>query len=226
MCIFVDQHGNIAYRYPTYTVDEVSPFEPQMRIRPNNRINLVAPGPGGPQQHLGNWGMDTGQFDWNARDDRLATSPLWRSMWGQPGHHVVLPITHGYEATTRHGGRRWFAVERHDREPMLIAGLGRVQEGKHRTEWHVTMVTTDAGPVFAPIHDTPREIVVLRDWTEAQEWLAAKDPDRLRKLLRPAGTDLLRSYRVHDDVFKEKFPAEKCSDPYQAPKPKGLDRFA
>ena len=102
----------------------------------------------------------------NARDDRLATSPLWRGLWMVPGRHVVIPVSHGYEATTRTGRRRWYAVVRHDGEPLLVPGLGRVQMGPFGTEWHVTMVTVDAGPVFEPIHDTPREIVCLRDWKE------------------------------------------------------------
>ena len=225
MCIFIDQHGNIVFRYRTYGVEEVMPFKPQLRIRPNNLVNVIVRGDKRPQQHLGNLGMRTGKFDWNARDDRLATSPLWSGMWRHPGFHVVIPISHGYEATTRHGKRRWFAIRRHDREPMLIPGLGRVQKGPFRTEWHVTMVTVDAGPVFEPIHDTPREIVTLRTWDEAQAWLEAKDDTTLRGLLRPAGTDLLESYRVHDDVFKESFPAERCSELFQEPTRRGIEDF-
>lgn len=224
MCIFIDQHGNVVFRYQTYGVHEVMPFRPQPRIRPNNLVNLIARGEKSPEQHVGNLGMRTGKFDWNARDDRLATSPLWSSLWKQPGNHVVIPISHGYEATTRYGKRRWFAIKRHDDEPMLIPALGRIQKGPFRTEWHVSMVTVDAGAVFEPIHDTPREIVCLRDWGEAKAWLEAKDEKRLRALLRPAPTDLLTSYRVHDDVFKESFPAEKCSEPHEEPKG-GLEKF-
>lgn len=223
MCIFVDQHGNIAFRYRTYGVEEVAAFEPQPRARPNTLLNLVAPGRRGPEQHRGNWGFRTGQFDWNARDDRLATSPLWGALWGRPGHHVVVPISHGYEATTRFGKRRWFAVKRRDDEPIWVAGLGRVQPGPDRAEWHVTLVTVDAGPVFSPIHDTPREIVFLRDWDEARRWLAAGDERGLRALLRPSTPDLYESYRVHDDVFKESFPAERCAEPFVPPR--SLDAF-
>lgn len=219
MCIFFDQHGNIVYKYRTYKVGEVMPFVPQFRARPNGRINLVAQGPKGPEQHLGNWGVGTGRFDFNARDDRLDKSPLWRAMWMQPGHHVIVPMSHAYEATTRHGGRRWFAVQRADQEPLWVAALGRVQEGKYRTEWHVSLVTVDAGPVFTPIHDTPREIAALRDWKEAETWLAAADEDALRMLLRPSGEEFLESYRVHDDVFKPSFPEEKCSEPLTGGQP-------
>lgn len=218
MCIFFDQHGDIQFRYRAYGVDEVMPFVPQLRARPNGPVNLIAGGSKGPEQHRGNWGVGTGRFDFNARDDRLATSPLWRSYWLQLGRHVVVPMSHAYEATVRHGPRRWFAVRRKDGEPLWVPGLGRVQAGRHRTEWHVSVVTVDAGPVFEPIHDTPREIVCLRDWDEAATWLKADDEKGLRRLLRPAGKDLLDSYRVHDDVYKEGFPAERCSLPLEEPR--------
>ena len=216
MCIFFGQDGTIQFRYRTYKVDEVTPYEPQMRARPNNRINLVAAGAKGLEQHRGNWGLNTGRFDWNARDDRLAKSPLWREMWKKPGHHIVVPMSRAYEATTRHGGRRWFAVRRVDDEPLWVPALGRVQPGAYRTEWHVSLVTVDAGPVFSPIHDTPREIVCLRDWDEVRTWLAAEDESALKALLRPADEALLQAYRVSDDVLKASFPAERCSEPYPA----------
>lgn len=225
MCIFFSQDGTIVFRYRTFDVDELTPYQPEPRVRPNNLINLIASGEKKPQSARGNWGFRTGKFDWNARDDRLATSPLWSKMWMQPGQHVIVPMTRAFESTKRRGAREWFAVKRRDEEPLLVPALGRIQKGPFRTEWHVAVVTVDAGPVFDPIHDTPREIVCLRDWNEATTWLSAKDPDATRKLLRPAGEDLLTSYRVHDDVFKESFPAAHCGDPITPKVARNLDSF-
>lgn len=225
MCIFFDQLGNVAHKYKTYGVDEIAPYKPEPRVRPNTLLNLLAAGTKGPEQHRGNWGFGTGKFDWNARDDRLDSSPLWRTMWMQRGHHVVVPMTHAYESTKRTGDRRWFAVERIDDEPLWVPALGRIQKGAHRTEWHVSLVTVDAGPVFDAVHDTPREIVALRDWKEAAAWLEAADEPRMRSLLRPAGPDVLRAYRVSDDVLKADFPPGLSPQPYEAPRQSGLDAF-
>lgn len=225
MCIFFSQDSTIAFRYRTFEVDETVPYRPEFRVRPNNLVNLIAPVDGRPANQRGNWGFRTGKFDWNARDDRLATSPLWSTMWMQPGHHVLVPMSRAFEATTRRGSREWFAVKRRDDEPLLVPGLGRMQQGPFRTEWHVSVVTVDAGPVFEPIHDTPREIVCLRDWREARQWLAAHDPDGTRRLLRSASEDLLESYRVHDDVFKESFPAAKVAQPFRPAHARNLDVF-
>lgn len=214
---FVGQDGTIRFHYPTFGVEEVMPYVPQPRIRPNALLNLISRGDGGPESHRGNWGLGTGRFDWNARDDRLAASPLWKSMWRHPGRHVVIPASRVYEATTRHGARQWHAVKRRDDEPLWIPGLGRVQKGKYRVEWHVAMVTVDAGPVFQAVHDRPREVVCLRDWAEAQAWLAAGDEAPLRKLLRPASKNLLESYRVGDDVLRDSFPADRCAERWTAP---------
>lgn len=211
---FVGQDGTIQFHYRTYGVEEVAPFSPQPRIRPNALLNLVIRGDGKFEQHRGNWGLGTGRFDWNARDDRLATSPLWKSMWLRPGRHVVIPASRVYEATTRHGGRQWHAVRRTGEAPLWIPGLGRVQKGAYRVEWHVAMVTVDAGPVFGAIHDRPREVVCLRDWDEVETWLTGTDQGLLRRLLRPADASLLASYRVHDDVLKDSFPAARCADPW------------
>jgi putative SOS response-associated peptidase YedK len=225
VCIFFDQDGAVVYRYRTYGVEEVLPYAPEPRVRPNNPINLVAPGERGVIQTRGNWGFETGRFDWNARNDRLATSPLWSQLWMRPGQHVLVPMSHAYEATLRHGPRQWYAVRRRDGEPLWVPALGRIQAGKHRTEWHVSVVTVDAGPVFSPIHDTPREIVCLRDWQEARTWLAANDEAAVRRLLRPAGGDLLEAYRVHDDVFRDSFPATRCAEPFSPPRRVRLDAF-
>jgi len=214
---FVGQDGTIKFHYPRYGIEEVMPYSPQPRARPNSWINLVVKGDKGFEQHRGNWGMNTGQFDWNARDDRLATSRLWKSMWLHAGQHVVVPASRIYESTTRHGDRQWFAVKRRDTDPLWIAALGRVQAGAYRTEWHVSFVTVDAGPVFHAIHDRPREVVCLRDWDEATSWLSAQDEAHMRKLIRPAGPEFLESYRVHDDVLKPSFNAERCAEPWPAP---------
>jgi putative SOS response-associated peptidase YedK len=211
---FVGQDGSIRFHYRTYGVDEVAPFSPQPRIRPNARIFLLVQGKERVEQHRGNWGMGTGRFDWNARDDRLDESPLWKHMWGKREGHCVIPVSRVYEATTRHGQRQWHAIRRADEEPLLIPGLGRVQAGKYRTEWHVSMVTVDAGPVFQEVHDRPREVVCLRTWSEATTWMAGADKAAMRALLRPAEEGLVQSYRVHDDVLKEAFPAEKCAAPW------------
>ena len=220
---FLGQDGTILFHYQTYGVEEVSPYSPWPRIRPNSRINLVARGERGPEQHRGNWGLGTGQFDWNARDDRLGTSPLWKGMWLRPGQHVLVPASRVYEATTRRGAREWHAVKRRDGAPLWMPGLGRVQAGQYRTEWHVSIVTVDAGTVFRGIHDRPREVVCLRDWNEARAWLAAEDEDALRRLLRPADEGLVESYRVHDDVLKPSFPAERCAEPWVPPRQQVLE---
>lgn len=214
---FVGQDGTVQFHYRQYGVDEVAPFSPQPRIRPNGRIGLVAKGDKGFEHHRGNWGLGTGRFDWNARDDRLATSPLWKSMWHRPGRHVVIPASRVYEATLRRGARQWFAVKRRDGAPLWVPGLGRVQKGAYRTEWHVAMVTVDAGPVFGAIHDRPREVVCLRDWDEVRTWMESPEEKGLRGLLRPGEKELLESYRVHDDVLRPSFPAERCAEPWRPP---------
>lgn len=212
---FVGQDGTIKFHYPTYGVEEVMPFSPQPRVRPNALINLLSRGEDGKVgNHRGNWGMGTGRFDWNARDDRLEESPLWKSMWRKSQGHVVVPASRVYEATEREGARRWNAVKRTDGSPLLIPGLGRIQKGAYRVEWHVSLVTVDSGPVFREIHDRPREVVCLRDWSEAEAWLSGEDEASWRRLLRPATSDVIESYRVHDDVLKPSFPAERCAEPW------------
>ncbi len=115
---FIGQDGSIRFHYRTYGVEEVAPFSPEPRVRPNARIFLLAAGANAVENHRGNWGMGTGRFDWNARDDRLAESPLWKHLWGNPANHVVIPASRVYEATTRHGERQWHAIRRRDEAPL------------------------------------------------------------------------------------------------------------
>lgn len=230
MCNAVDQYGNIissVLQYQTKIADGIDANDyPKMR-RPYDRVSLVHSDDDGAVLENGNWGMHLPGFDGistNARDDRLETSSLWRSMWGKPGGHVVVPVSHGYEFTKRTGERVWSCVQRPDGEPWLVAALGRVQDGKHRTEWHASMVTTDAGPVFKPIHDKAREVVCLRDWKEAETWLQA-DPDDCRDLIRFATPEILASHRVHDGILRDGFPAGEWSNEWAPARQLGLDGF-
>lgn len=223
----MDQFGNVT-NVIRYGVDSVLPDHAWPRkCRPYDVIALVHAGEDRPVLEDGNWGMhlpDHHGITTNARDDRLESSPLWKSMWGHEGGHVMIPVSHGYEMTKRTGEKVWSCIQRSDDEPWFIAGLGREQEGKRRTEWHVSMVTTDAGPVFAPIHDTPREVVCLRDWDEVQTWLSA-DVDACRDLIRPATPDVLSTHRVNPDVLTSGFPVGKWPEPWDPPKQAGLDAF-
>ncbi len=238
MCNFVDQFGEIHHHVLKHGVD-VSRVDAEVafprRCRPHDRISLLHTAPPAPGKaptlvlEDGNWGLHLPGFrglTTNARDDRLATSPLWQTMWGQAGHHVVIPISHGYEFTKRTGERVWSCIQRRDGDPWLVAGLGREQDGRHRREWHVSMVTTDAGSVFEPIHDTPREVVCLRDWDEALTWLDA-DRGECQKLIRAATPDVLATHRVSDDVLREGFPPGAWPNRYQPSSgpQQGLDAF-
>ena len=232
MCNFVDQFGNIVSNVIKYNVDgtkvdpdQPTPLDPPRKCRPYDKIALLH---AGEEQHVledGNWGMHVPNYrgiTTNARDDRLEESSLWSKMWGVAGKHVVIPVSHGYERTTRTGEPIWSCIQAPGgEEPWFIAGLGQVMDGKYRTEWHVSMVTTDAGPVFTPIHDTPREVVCLHDWNAVETWLEA-DKEACLELIQPATPDVLETHRVHDDVLRAKFPVGKWPEPYNPPRQEAL----
>ena len=63
------------------------------------------------------------------------------------------------------------------------------------------------------------------DTRSMQTWLRG-DATECRRLLRPAMPDVLRAYRVHDDVLKESFPALRAPEPLAKRAKGGLDAFS
>lgn len=133
----------------------------------------------------------------NARAESLATKPAFRAAFSR---RRLLVLADGFYEWRRDdkGGRQPYYFCRRDGSPIAFAGLfelWRPRGGDAATPWlrSCTIVTTDAGPDVAVVHD--RMPVVLEP--EGQEaWLERAEPELLSGLLGPSQAGTLQSWAI------------------------------
>lgn len=143
------------------------------------------------------WAEDrkVGSRQFNARDDRLASSPTFREAFRK--RRCVVPVDAFYEWRRMGGVRQPYRISRADGRPLALAGLW--------AGWHdpdidevvrsFSIVTTTPNDLVAEIHD--RMPVVLDDgaW---ERWIDPAIPDvaELHGLLGPARDEMLEMVPV------------------------------
>lgn len=222
---------------------------PSHYIRPTAPIPVAYTEGGELRAGMARWGFPFRGFSWNARDDRLDSSPAWAPHVGSTRGHCLVLVSHALEPFGKHaldaigrdaciehvgsdavqtvdrGGTAWHAITRRDKRTHMIPGLITEHEG----QLHCTMITAAGGPVFSQLHrpkerpSEPREIVSLRTETEAMEFLQPEDNPDWRDLLRSADEDFLSWHRVNPGATKNE-PTALPYEPYK-PAQQGLGSF-
>ncbi|MDA8296364.1 MAG: SOS response-associated peptidase [Actinomycetota bacterium] len=133
----------------------------------------------------------------NARAESLATRPAFRAAFSR---RRLLVLADGFYEWRRDekGGRQPYYFCRRDGAPIAFAGLfelWRPRDGDSATPWlrSCTIVTTDAGPDVAAVHD--RMPVVLEP-TAQEAWLEVAAPELLSGLLTPSPAGTLQSWAI------------------------------
>lgn len=144
----------------------------------------------------------------NARSDTLHEKPAYRRAFAS--RRCLLPVDGYYEwqtapSETRPRKQPYF-VSRADGGVLALAGLyefwrDRARPADDPDSWLVTctVVTTEAEPLLAPIHE---RMPLFIDPADYDDWLdpAATDPDGLRSLLTPPPPGALRVHPVSSAV--------------------------
>ncbi|HEY8338272.1 MAG TPA: SOS response-associated peptidase [Egibacteraceae bacterium] len=135
----------------------------------------------------------------NARAETLTDKPAYREAVAR--RRCIIPADGFYEWERRpDGSRQAYFVSRADGAPMAFAGLWAVWRGDGGDVLRTcTIVTTDASPALAGIHDRQPVILERDDWAA---WLdrGERDPGAVRHLLRPSEPDVLTLRPVGPEV--------------------------
>ena len=123
----------------------------------------------------------------NARDDKLASSPFWRSSFEE--RRCLIPGTSFCEAKGRSPAiHTWFVVldEEGEPAPFAFAGIWRHWRGLYKDEPRemnaYSMVTTTPNEVVSPIH--PDRMPAILPPSDYAAWMEAPPKEALR-LIRP-----------------------------------------
>jgi len=148
----------------------------------------------------------------NARAETIAEKPSFRTAFRR---RRCLVVTDGfYEWKTMGKTKQPYFIQRADQQPFAFAGLweqwwGPPEQRRIEPLETCTIITTDANPFMAPLHDRMPVILSAADY---EPWLKADHPDvdELPRLLQPYPVDDLQMYPVSTRMNRPQFDDPDC----------------
>jgi len=232
MCGRTSLFRSIAELADRFDAEPARSFEPRYNIAPGDDLAVVtndAPGTIDAFQ----WGLVPHWVDdlrgWprpiNARAESIAEKPSFRDAFDR---RRCLVLADGfYEWSGNGGGKHPYRVTLGENEPFAMAGLWERWEGNGSGNGAelttVTVVTTAANDLLAPIHDR-MPVVFTPD--EERAWLRADDADARRTMLDPYDGPDMRVYPVSTAVNDPSHDGPELLEPVaDAGRQRGLDEF-
>jgi len=165
---------------------------------PASHLPVVARRDGRNELVVARWGFPIPQRPsgvFNARIENVASSGLWRGMWG--AGHCAFVVRGFYE--WRRDDRTPFFLHRTDGQPMVLGGLVGERTVQGETKLCFSLVTCPPNGTVARVHD--RMPVVLEP-DDARAWIDAEATGEaaLAGLAVPAAEGVLSMHPVGPDV--------------------------
>ena len=178
----------------------------RFNIRPTQDVVVIVNEDGRPVARPMRWGMipswakpgDIPRSTFNARQDRLASSGMWRGPFKRS--RGVVPANGFYEWKKTDGSKQPMYVRPKSDDIFRFAAIYDSWINEHgETVESCAIVTTEANEFMSSIHD--RMPVILDEETIAL-WLdpATEQPDSLQPILVPVSNDLLQARPVSTRV--------------------------
>ncbi len=131
----------------------------------------------------------------NARAETVDEKPAYQAAFKD---RRCLVLADGfYEWQGDRSNKEPYRITRADQEPFAMAGIWETWESNGERLTSLSIITTDANEVVAPIHD--RMPVILAPDDE-DRWLESTEPTQLKRLLGPCPSEFLDAYPVSTQV--------------------------
>jgi putative SOS response-associated peptidase YedK len=203
-------------------------YEPSHNIAPTRMVaGLALSGPGERVLDVYRWGLVPAWADdpsmggrlFNARAATLATSRAFSD--GFERRRLVVLADGFFEWQPGPDGRRRpLFFHRADGRPLALAGLWERwrdrSDGRHEPLQTCTIVTTEAGPDLAAVHDRMPvilEVPAIDRWLDGRRW----DVHRAAALLRPSPAGTLVHHAVDPRVGDVRNDGPDLVRPYDQP---------
>jgi len=187
-----------------FDVRDVPRLEPRYNIAPASDIPVVLRGASGERiVRPMRWGLvpawakdpAIGSKLVNARAETVDTKPAFRSAFRS--RRCLVPAAGFYEwqapATGRGRKQPWY-VSPTDDPFFAFAGIMERWGECSDPLYTACIITTDANPLMAPIHDRMPVVIAREDW---RAWLDPETPtDDLKALLRPPPVERMQAWPV------------------------------
>jgi putative SOS response-associated peptidase YedK len=178
----------------------------RFNIRPTQDVVVIVNEDGRPVARPMRWGLipswaklsDTPLSTFNARQDRLASSAMWRGPFTRS--RGVVPASGFYEWKKTDGSKQPMYVTPKSDDIFRFAAVYDFWINEHgETVESCAIVTTEANEFMSSIHD---RMPVILDEESIALWLdpAASQPDSLQPVLIPFSNDQLQAHPVSTRV--------------------------
>jgi putative SOS response-associated peptidase YedK len=146
----------------------------------------------------------------NARAESLATTKSYKQAW-ENGQRCLVPATGFYEWQVVEGqkNKQPYNITLLDFPVFAMAGLWELStdsETKHSVN-SFTIITTDANPLMARIHNTKKRMPVIVDPSDYANWLNGKNDE---KILTAYPEEKMIAYKVSTAVNNPQFNDASC----------------
>lgn len=184
-------------------------FQPHFNIAPTQTVPVVRADEAGNRLFtLARWGLipswvnDTAGFQQpiNAKAETAAIKPMFRDAFRRS--RILVPADAFYEWMSK-DGKQPYLIRLKDGEPMGIGGLMERWNGPDGEVITFTILTTDANPLVAKIHERMPVIIRPEDYGV---WLDPKlgDVTKVQTLIRPYPERFMEVYPVSRKVNSPK----------------------
>ena len=146
----------------------------------------------------------------NARSETAHEKPAFRDAFRK--RRCLIAADSFYEWQRSKTAKQPFYIGMKDRQPFCFAGLWAEWRDGEQTITSCTILTTEAGAAFKPIHH--RMPIILPE-DRYDDWLnpASQQVEPLQKLLEPLAEDRLDSWPVSTHVNNPRHDDPSCIEP-------------
>ncbi len=199
--------------------DKLGDYRPRYNVAPTTPVPVVTSARAERTLEWMRWGLipawakdaKISYSTFNARADSVATKPSFRGAW--KAHRRCLVATAGFYEW-RKSDKQPFCVALGNKGPMLMAGLWeewKPPEGEKVRS--CTIITTEANPLMAAIHDRMPVIIGPEDWAA---WLGEQPIADPAALLRPFPAERLTLWPVDKRIGNVQNQGRELAEPIRA----------
>jgi len=176
-----------------FGLDELQPWQPRYNIAPSLDVPVIYQGPAGRAGQMMRWGLvphwskgpDNRYSMINARAETVADKPAYRDPFKRS--RCLVPATGYYEWKPGPEGKEPYYLRPKGERVFALAGLWDEWQGEGGSIRSFSLITTDANPQSAAVHDRMPVIIAPAQY---EQWLADNDPAALQALMRPWAAEM------------------------------------
>ncbi len=197
-------------------------LEPRYNVAPTTQVLAIRGEAGERRADMMRWGLVPSWWKeakeppntFNARSDRIATAPMYRSAF--KARRCIVPMSGFYEWKTepaKNGGKpvkRPNYITMASGELMSVAGIWEPRNVGGEETMSCSIVTTDANDTMAPIHDRMPVIISKFD---LDAWLSGRADT---EILRPCPPAWISAVEVSTFVSNVRNQGAQCIEPLQS----------